>query len=147
MAASYDPMSPPWWVVRSIVDITVAGELSECEDRFVLVKANSEEEARTKGEQEAEQYGDTFLNEDGQTVTWRVRRISDVRGILNAEVTDGTEVYSSFVDPDLADILVTPRQSPLKAWEEANPGKDANEATVREILGIWEENHGRDTPS
>jgi hypothetical protein len=140
-------LNPPWWVVRSVVDITVDGELSECEDRMVLIRAESEAQARSRGEQEAEKYGTTYLNSDGKTVTWKMRGISDVRGILDAAVTDGTEVYSSFVGPDLAEILLAPRQSPLKAWEEANPGKNVNDATVSEILGSVTKPHERDTPS
>ena len=63
---------------------------------------------------------------------------SDVREIISADLIDGTEVYSSFISEDMAAILLTPRQSPLKAWEEANPGKDANQATIREILETYD---------
>jgi Domain of unknown function (DUF4288) len=134
MTASWDPLNPPWWVVRSVVDITVAGVLSECEDRFVLIKADSEAAARAKGEREAEEYGTSFINDDGESVIWSTRGISDVRGILDSDVIDGTELYSAFIDSEMAAILLTPRKSPLQIWEEANPGKDPNGATVREVL-------------
>lgn len=43
-------------------------------------------------------------------------------------------VYSAFIDPELAEVLMTPHPSPLKAWEEAHPGEDSSQATVREVL-------------
>jgi len=117
MTSPYDPLNPPWWVVRSVVDITVDGELADCEDRMVLIRADSEAQARSKGEQEAEKYGSTYLNAEGLTVTWAVRGISDVRGILDADVTDGTEVYSAFIGPDLAEILLAPPVAGLGGGE------------------------------
>jgi Domain of unknown function (DUF4288) len=134
VSSASDSLDPAWWVVRSVVDITVAGEPSDCEDRFVLIRADSEEEARAKGEHEAQEYGSTYLNKNDETVTWKVRGIVDVREVISADLADGTEVYSAFIDSESAAALLTPRQSPVQTWQEANPGKDANQATVREIL-------------
>ncbi len=80
-------------------------------------------------------------------MTWAVRGISDVQELVDAELLDGTEVYSSFIDLELAAILLSPRQSPLKAWEEANPGKDAGQVTVGEVLDSWDETQGTDPTS
>jgi Domain of unknown function (DUF4288) len=137
-----DQLDVGWWVVRMIVDITVAGELSSCEDRFVLIRATSGEEARAKGEHVAQGYGDTYLNGDDETVTWKVRGISDVFGVVDTDLMDGSEVYSSFIDPAMANVLMTPRLSPLASWEAANPGKDSGEATVQEVVDHWDATNG-----
>jgi len=128
-----------WWIVRMLVDITVGDDdPSTHEDRFVLISATSEQEARSKGEQEAEQYTQSYLNVDGETVTWMVRGISGVQAVLDKNLTDGTELYSSFVDSEWADRLMERGDSPLQAWERENPGKDSGQATVLEVTEAWD---------
>jgi hypothetical protein len=125
-----------------VVDITVGdGEPSSYEDRFVLIAAMTAEEARAKGEEEAEHYTQRYLNGDGETVTWSVRGISDVYAVMDNELTDRTELYSCFVDRQWADRLIAHRESPLQAWERKNPGKDSGQATVAEMVAAWDRTH------
>jgi hypothetical protein len=125
-----------------VVDITVGdSEPSSYEDRFVLIAAMTAEEARAKGEEEAERYAQRYLNTDGETVTWIVRGISDIYALMDKELTDGTELYSCFVDREWADLLMAKGESPLQAWERENPGKDSGQATVAEVTEAWDRTH------
>lgn len=128
-----DQPEPGWWVVRMVVDITVNNEPSAYEDRFVLVAASSENEARTQGEEAARRYEQTYLNPDQETVRWRVRGISDVRWVPDADLRNGTELYSAFMDAEIADGLMR-AESPLQAWERQHPGRDSGQARVGEVL-------------
>ena len=118
-----------------IVDITIGAEApSSHEDRFILIAATSAEAARGKGEMEAERYAQRYLNGEGEMVQWAVRGISDVYAVQEGDLKDGTELYSAFVDSELADRLMSEGDSPLKAWDRQNPGRDSGQATVAEVL-------------
>lgn len=107
------------------------------EDRFILVQAPTEDEARRKGEQEGERYEQRYLNGDGESVARMVRGISEVQAIVDNELRDGTDVYSGLVDGELADLLMRPRDGPLRAWERSNPERDSGRAKVGEVLDAW----------
>jgi hypothetical protein len=132
-----------WWVVRMVVDITVGDDHpASHEDRFVLVAATTAEEARTRGEHEAQQYTHSYLNADGETLTWIVRGISDIYAVRN-NLENGTELYSAFVDSEWADILMESKEGPVQSWERENPGKDSGEATVAEVMEAWDRAHDK----
>jgi hypothetical protein len=57
---------------------------------------------------------------------------------MDAELHDGTEVYSAFLDRDLAEILMRGSDSPLRAWRRQHPGADPSKATVQEIAEAWD---------
>jgi len=124
-----------------VVDVTVAGRPSAHEDRLVLVAGDSEAEARAKGDREAREYEQHYLNSEAETVTWKVRGIADVAQVFDAELRNGTELYSAFIDSEQAEFLMTGGDSPLQAWMRANPGRDFGEATVEEALGSWDRLH------
>jgi hypothetical protein len=99
------------------------------EDRIILVRAADEQAARAKGEEFAAVYT--------KTSSWTRRKIVDLQEI-ETELGDGTEVYSVFIGREWADLLMKGGKSPIGEWKKQNPGKDAGEATMQEIVDAWE---------
>jgi hypothetical protein len=62
----------------------------------------------------------------------------DVQEVLDAELRDGTEIYSAFLDREWAGVLMKGGNSPVGEWQKQNPGKDVGDATVQEINDAWE---------
>ena len=73
-----------------------------------------------------------------------VRKIVDVQEILDAELRDGTEIYSAFIGREWADVLMKGGMSPVSEWQKQNPGKDVSEATVQEVTDAWD-NRAKET--
>jgi hypothetical protein len=136
--------SQRWFTVRVLVEIEVGDEAdpndpSHFEDRFILVRAEEEADALLKGKAFAEESNEEYLNEEGQTVRWILRRVIDAHRILDVALRDGTELYSAFVNRDLAEVLTRGGDSPLKAWLRQHPGADPGTATAREVIEAWEQ--------
>lgn len=101
-----------WYAVKSLyrTDVTPpkaeAPRLSSFEERIVLLRAESFDEALSKGEADARQYadGNGWLNSAGENVRTRYLEGLDAFS-LSDEATEGEEVYSKilFVDPDTTD--------------------------------------------
>jgi len=106
------------------------------EDRIILVTAGDEREATAKGEEFAADYG--------KTSSWVVRKIVDVQDILDAELRDGTEIYSAFIGREWADVLMKGGKSPVGEWQKQNPEKDVSKATVQEVTDAWD-NRAKET--
>jgi hypothetical protein len=126
-----------WWSVRMVVELPVKAGLPDdqlsfpkFEDRIILLKAADRDDARAKGE--------SFAADYAQTSSWKVRKIVDVREILDRELVDGSEVYSAFIAREWADALIKGGNSPLAEWKRQNPGKDSGDATVGEIQDAWD---------
>ena len=98
---------------------------------MILVRADDEDEARAKGR--------AFAAEYETTVPWLVRKIVDVQQIVDAELCDGVELYSAFIDQNWADVLMNDGPSPMAEWKRRNPGKDVEQATVREVMDSWDD--------
>jgi hypothetical protein len=65
------------------------------EDRFVLVRASSFEDAKKRLNRQWRKYATPYLNSDGQMVSWSLDRVIDVYDIGETELDPaGTEVYS-----------------------------------------------------
>jgi hypothetical protein len=112
-------------------EATQRNRFLEFEDRIILVRAVNEQEAREKGQKFAADYE--------KASSWKVRKIVDVHEILDAELKDGIEVYSAFISKEWADALLKGGKSPVDEWEKRNPGKDAGQATVQEVIDAWEQ--------
>jgi len=100
------------------------------EDRIILVKAADEQEAHKKG-------GD-FASAYAKTSSWKVRKVVDVKEIVDPELGDGVEVYSAFIGREWADALTKGAKSPIDEWKKQNPGMDSDDATVQEIADAWD---------
>lgn len=87
-----------WYCVRAFVVIRVEVArfgMQSTEDRFVLVRANSFEDAKKRLEQQWKRYAEPYLNSDGAMVSWTLDKIVDVYDTYETEIEpSGTEVYS-----------------------------------------------------
>lgn len=94
------PQAAPltWYCVRASVVIRVErakrGNQST-EDRFVLVRACSFEDAKTRLKQQWREYATPYLNSDGRMVSWSLDKVTDIYDTGETEIDpNGTEVYS-----------------------------------------------------
>jgi hypothetical protein len=80
------------------VAVTIEGQvrgLQTVEDRFVLVRASSFEDAEARLASEWRAYATPYLNSDGNIVRWLLDEIIDVYDVPDDEIRpQGTEVYS-----------------------------------------------------
>ena len=87
-----------WYCVRALVVIRVEHErsgLQNTEDRFVLVRASSFEDAKKRLRNEWREYAAPYLNSDGRMVSWSLEKVMNVYRTGEASIDPaGTEVYS-----------------------------------------------------
>jgi len=75
--------------------------LQQVEDRFVIVKAKSNEDAYEKLEKQKSEYELRYLNSDGRFVRWRIESFddcyqTDIKTFKDLNTPLGTEVYSKY---------------------------------------------------
>jgi hypothetical protein len=89
---------PEWYCVRAFVVIRVeraTSGLQNTEDRFILVRADSFEDAKKRIKRQWQQYATPYLNSEGRMVSWQLDRIVDVYQTSETDIAaTGTEVYS-----------------------------------------------------
>jgi hypothetical protein len=93
---------PRFYCIKMTVAIQIEGMengLQTYEERFVLIKAKSSDEAYEKIEKQRKEYELTYLNSQGQLVRWKIESLDDcfVTEIFNAKDLnhpEGAEVYS-----------------------------------------------------
>ena len=87
-----------WYCVRALVVVCVeeaTAGLQYTEDRFVLVRASSFEDAKKRLRQQWQEYATPYLNSEGQMVSWSLDKVIDVYETGETELNPcGTEVYS-----------------------------------------------------
>lgn len=87
-----------WFCVHGLVAIQVEGQttgMQTVEDRFVLVRAASCDDATRRLRREWRAYAEPYVNPDGELVSWCLERIVDVYSTGETQVPpDGFEVYS-----------------------------------------------------
>ncbi|GAA4856860.1 MULTISPECIES: DUF4288 domain-containing protein [Saccharopolyspora] len=66
------------------------------EESFVLLKAESEEEAREKATEAGKQQETSYHNEHQELITWRLKQVVEVKPLEDATFDDGSELYSRF---------------------------------------------------
>jgi len=104
------PRRLSFYAVRARIAIQVEGQadgLMSVEDRIVLVRAFSAEDAERRLAPEWKSYAEPYLNPDGERVRWQLEKIVDVYDLCTDEIDPrGTEVYSRLsrrrVRPELA---------------------------------------------
>lgn len=64
------------------------------QEGFVLIKANSLEEASKKAWNYGLKEQVSYQNENQDTITWLMKEIIDVNSVLYDEFEDGTEIYA-----------------------------------------------------
>ena len=87
-----------WYCVRAFVVIRVEraeSGLQNTEDRFMLVRASSFEDAKKRLRKQWREYATPYLNSEGRMVSWHLDRIVDVYQTSETDIDPyGTEVYS-----------------------------------------------------
>ncbi|MER7015648.1 DUF4288 domain-containing protein [Saccharopolyspora sp. NPDC000359] len=66
------------------------------EESFVLLKAESAEEAAEKAADHGKQQETSYQNEDHELITWKLKQVVEVKPLEDATFDDGTELYSRF---------------------------------------------------
>jgi hypothetical protein len=66
------------------------------EESFVLLKAESEEEAREKAGEYGKQHEITYHDEHHELISWKLKHVVEVKPLEDATFDDGTELYSRF---------------------------------------------------
>jgi hypothetical protein len=93
-----------FYCVKMTVVIEVEGfenGLQQVEDRFVVIKANSHDDAYLKLEKKKDKYSEPYLNSDGRLVRWRIESFddsyeTDIKSASDLNNPNGVEVYSKF---------------------------------------------------
>jgi len=80
-------------VIESVVN--ASGDRPLYEERFLFVKAASEQEARAKVLQYSVQPV-SYQNQYAETVTWTFKELVGVNQMVKDEIIDGTELFSRF---------------------------------------------------
>jgi hypothetical protein len=92
------PARQGWFCVWGIVALQIEGQRSgmmKVEDRFVLLKASSPDDALYRLEPAWKEYAEPYLNPHGYLVRWQLVKIEDVFELYDEKVKpEGTEVYS-----------------------------------------------------
>jgi hypothetical protein len=87
-----------WYCARALVAIRVeraTSGMQNTEDRFVLVRASSFEDAKKLLRRKWREYATPYLNSDGKMVSWSLDKIIDIYDIGEDKIDDaGVEVYS-----------------------------------------------------
>jgi hypothetical protein len=93
------PRALQWFCVRGLVAIRierVTSGMQTTEDRFVLVRAHSPDDAIARLKSHWRDYAVPYLNAKGRLVSWSLERVVDVYSLQENSIDPaGTEVYSS----------------------------------------------------
>lgn len=101
----------PWHCVRARVAIQVEGQkrgMQTIEERFVIVRAVSFDDAIRRLKRHWKEYGTPYMNAEGRLVRWQLEEVVDVFILADDHILDGpVEVFSSLSDR---------RMKPEYAW-------------------------------
>lgn len=101
-----------WFSVKARFAIQVEGQrtgMQSYEDRIVMVKAISFEDAESKLQPKFKKYGMPYLNPHGFMARWKFERVLDVYEVGDEEINPrGVEVFS---------VLTQRRMKPEHAWK------------------------------
>jgi hypothetical protein len=132
------PARGDWFGVRLVVEIQVGSDppaRRTYEDRVIVVRASTEALARRKAERLTRADGESYRNFKGEKVVWRFKDLIDTHLILPDEITDGTEVYSAFMNYRFYQSLASSGGPGLwQAYLKAHPRADPAKVTVGRIL-------------
>ena len=99
MRKQREPRKPlDWYCVRGLVAIVVEGQvrgMQTTEDRFLLVRAESFEDAERRLKKVWREYATPYLNSYGHMVSWSLDRVVDVYDLRETDLDpSGVEVFS-----------------------------------------------------
>ena len=87
-----------WYCVRGLVAVQIVGQrvgLQSVEDRFIVLRATSAEDAQRRLRRQWREYAKPYMNVLGELVRWQLEKVTDVYDICEDKLDpDGAEVYS-----------------------------------------------------
>lgn len=87
-----------WFCVWGVVAIQVEGQSDgflDLEDRLVIVRAYSADDAQRRLESFWDEYAEPYMNPEGALVRWQLMSVQDVYALHDSSISPhGTEVYS-----------------------------------------------------
>jgi hypothetical protein len=103
--------SSNWYVVALLYESMKEGEpknvdeghdssINCYEERHILIKATSEEEANLLGEKIGKEYEEPYKNQYDVTVTWKLIKILRCFELIDQKLKTGSEVYSRYILTD-----------------------------------------------
>lgn len=101
--------SPNYYCIRMTVALEIEGQRKgrqTIEDRFVLIQANSFEDAYKRIEKQKKKYAEPYLNKNGELVRWRIESLddcylTDIDSVNDLNNPGGVEVFSSLKERKL----------------------------------------------
>lgn len=108
------PRASKFYCVRMTVVIEIEGlntKMQSIEDRFVLIRAKSADDAYDKLDKRKDEYAAPYLNPSGRLVRWRIESFddcyeTDIYNIKDLEHPEGAEVYSKLKTRKSKDAVV-----------------------------------------
>ncbi len=92
---------PRWFSVRLLLERRFSNDVPPSdalyEDRIIILRANDEDEAKSKGEQMGKASSGDYKNVYDETVIWEFREVLDVIQLTAESIKDGTEVYYDLI--------------------------------------------------
>lgn len=64
------------------------------EECFLLLRADDDEQARSRAEQLGQSSATTFTNSAGQKIQWSLKHVVDVNRVLSDAFDDGSQLYA-----------------------------------------------------
>jgi hypothetical protein len=110
------PKPLSFFCVKMTVAVEVEGRKKgnqTIEERYVLVKANSFDDAYKRVEKQKKSYSELYLNPNGQFVRWRIESLddcfsTDINSITDLNKPEGIEVFS---------VLKTRKLTAKHSWD------------------------------
>ena len=91
---------PRWFGVKFWKTWAVDGEIGHVEETIYIVRANDAAQAEASGWRAARRDDDDFLNEDGEPVQIRVRKLDHVWDMRESRIRSGNEVFGELFELD-----------------------------------------------
>jgi hypothetical protein len=95
-----------WFAARLLFESKLSAESGDLfEERLVLVRSGSAEDARKKAVKIGASSGEEYQNIDGETVSWTFTEILDLVELIDATIGDGSEVYHHFLNANEVEAI------------------------------------------
>ena len=95
--------TPAWFAARLLFERSFDGgppAPALYEETVVLLKGSGMAEAEKKATKLGKAASHSYKNVDGETITWTFKEVLDVVQLNEAEIGEGSEVYSRFLRPE-----------------------------------------------
>lgn len=84
------------YVAVLLLEAESEGQRPLYEESFVLLRAESQEEAAEKARECGKQQETSYQDENHQQISWKLKQVVEVKPLEDATFDDGSELYSRF---------------------------------------------------